>query len=233
MWIASWLVRWPAHFWNVTTRDQINARRREWRKRPEVREKELVRRREMYWQNVSHNRSLLRATRARHLQDRRRRSLEWYYANKDKARENHKEWIRNNQDKIKLYNKNKMSRCLAYRISRTTKHRMWYVANRNEIKLSRGRKSELLGCDRAFLIKWLEKQFKPGMSWENYGVFGWHIDHIRPCASFDLSDPKQQSECFHYTNLQPLWWKDNLSKHSKWKEAVWTTKPTSTISSLR
>jgi len=50
------------------------------------------------------------------------------------------------------------------------------------------------------------------MSWDNYGYRGWHIDHIRPCASFDLTDPEQQRECFHYTNLQPLWWQDNLRK---------------------
>jgi len=41
------------------------------------------------------------------------------------------------------------------------------------------------------------------MTWDNYGSL-WHIDHIKPCASYDLADPLQQAECFHYTNLQPL-----------------------------
>lgn len=58
----------------------------------------------------------------------------------------------------------------------------------------------------------MEKKFKPGMTWENYGRDGWHIDHIRPCASFDLSDPRQQRECFHHTNLQPLWALENIRK---------------------
>ena len=49
---------------------------------------------------------------------------------------------------------------------------------------------------------------------ENYGTFGWHIDHIRPCSSFDLTDLEQQKQCFHYTNLQPLWWFDNIKKSS-------------------
>ena len=51
------------------------------------------------------------------------------------------------------------------------------------------------------------------MNWENYGV--WHIDHIIPCARFDLSDPGQQKICFHYTNLQPMWGEDNLKKGAR------------------
>jgi hypothetical protein len=74
---------------------------------------------------------------------------------------------------------------------------------------------ELLGCTIEFFKEYLESKFLFGMSWENYGVYGWHIDHIKPCASFDLSDPKQQQECFHYTNLQPLWAIDNLKKGKK------------------
>jgi hypothetical protein len=53
------------------------------------------------------------------------------------------------------------------------------------------------------------------MSWDNYGRKGWHIDHIIPCDLFDLTDYKQQKQCFHYTNTQPLWWDDNLKKHTK------------------
>lgn len=69
---------------------------------------------------------------------------------------------------------------------------------------------ELIGCDIGFLRRWLEAKFQPGMTWENYG--GWHIDHIMPCASFDLSDPVQQRTCFRWTNLQPLWAADNIRK---------------------
>lgn len=73
---------------------------------------------------------------------------------------------------------------------------------------------ELLGCSINFLKQHLENKFKPGMSWSNYGQ--WHIDHIKPCALFDLSIPEQQKICFNYRNLQPLWAKDNLSKGSKY-----------------
>jgi hypothetical protein len=53
------------------------------------------------------------------------------------------------------------------------------------------------------------------MTKENYGK--WHTDHIIPCAAFDLSDPKQQTKCFHYSNIQPLWAEENLRKGAKLK----------------
>ena len=74
---------------------------------------------------------------------------------------------------------------------------------------------KLIGCTKEELKAWLESKFKPGMTWENHGRFGWHIDHIRPCSSFDLSKPDEQAVCFHYTNLQPLWAYENLSKSDK------------------
>jgi hypothetical protein len=69
---------------------------------------------------------------------------------------------------------------------------------------------ELLGCTRAEFLAHIEAQFQPGMTWENRSL--WHIDHIRPCAGFDMLDPAQQRVCFHYTNLQPLWAADNIKK---------------------
>lgn len=59
----------------------------------------------------------------------------------------------------------------------------------------------------------LESQFEPGMTWENRRK--WHIDHIIPCAAFDLTDTEQQRACFHYTNLRPLWASENISKGTK------------------
>lgn len=76
----------------------------------------------------------------------------------------------------------------------------------------------LLGCSIEFLLQHLEAQFQPGMTWDNQGV--WHIDHIRPCASFDLSDVEQQRSCFHYTNLQPLWGVENIRKKDKYEPSA-------------
>ena len=61
----------------------------------------------------------------------------------------------------------------------------------------------------------LANKFKKGMSWDNYGE--WEIDHIRPCSSYNLKDPDQQLECFNYSNLQPLWKKENRKKSNKYK----------------
>jgi hypothetical protein len=72
-----------------------------------------------------------------------------------------------------------------------------------------------LGCTADDLRGHLELQFRDGMSWENYGLYGnkWHLDHIRPVCSFKL--PDDLAECFALSNLQPLWAKDNLAKHAK------------------
>lgn len=77
---------------------------------------------------------------------------------------------------------------------------------------------DLLGCDIASFIAHLESQWTPGMNWSNYGAGPdkWVIDHIKPCAAFDLRNPIEQSVCFHYSNLRPCWYLENLSKSSRW-----------------
>ena len=73
--------------------------------------------------------------------------------------------------------------------------------------------TKLIGCSIAKLMNHIESLFDDKMTWNNRGFYGWHIDHITPCASYDLTDPQQQLECFHYTNLQPLWCTDNWKKN--------------------
>ena len=98
-------------------------------------------------------------------------------------------------------------------------YKLMYLS-RSRVRLAlkgRGAKSrktvQLIGCSIEHLRQHLEAQFTEGMTWDNHGE--WHIDHIKPCASFDLTDEGQQRECFNYANLQPLWAKDNLSKGAK------------------
>lgn len=69
------------------------------------------------------------------------------------------------------------------------------------------------GCTKAELVAHIEKQFLPGMSWSNRRR--WHIDHIIPCAAFDLTDPDQQAVAFHFTNLRPVWAEENQRKRDK------------------
>lgn len=93
---------------------------------------------------------------------------------------------------------------------------------RSAIKRNHAKKlnkfSSLTGASPEFLMGWLENQFTEGMSWENYGreifngVKSWHVDHVFPCNTFDLSKEEEQKKCFHYTNLRPLWEKENLSR---------------------
>jgi hypothetical protein len=98
-----------------------------------------------------------------------------------------------------------------FRLSSNLRTRMT-LAIKTQYGFKSGSSNELLGCSFEEVRQHLEEQFTEGMSWDNHGKNGWHIDHIRPCASFDLNDPEQQKECFHYTNLQPLWAEDNLKK---------------------
>lgn len=110
------------------------------------------------------------------------------------------------------YEKNKRQNNLSYRILGSLRSRLRLAIKNNQ---KHGKTKELIGCDIEYLKRYLSTKFKDGMTWQNYGKNGWHIDHIIPCASFDFTDPKQQKQCFHYTNLQPLWAKDNIVKSDK------------------
>lgn len=70
-----------------------------------------------------------------------------------------------------------------------------------------------IGCSWSELRAHIESQFLPDMSWDNRDQ--WDIDHIKPLASFDLTDPEQFRQACHYTNLQPLWSEDNRSKGAR------------------
>ena len=80
------------------------------------------------------------------------------------------------------------------------------------------RTMSLIGCAVEEVIAHIAGQFKEGMAWDNWGNRDgcWVIDHIRPCASFDLRDPTQQRQCFRWTNLQSLWWRENMEKGDRW-----------------
>lgn len=78
----------------------------------------------------------------------------------------------------------------------------------------KGRTLDYLSCTIDKLKKHLESQFKDGMTWKNYGTYGWHIDHIIPLARFRLANEEEIKKACHYTNLQPMWAKENWSKQA-------------------
>jgi len=96
----------------------------------------------------------------------------------------------------------RLKRYLRSRLYSATKH--GYLA---------GSAIDNLGCSIFDFKIYLTSKFISGMTWDNYGE--WHIDHIKPLSSFNLSNPEEIKLACHYTNLQPLWAKDNLSKGNR------------------
>lgn len=173
------------------------------------------------------------------------RTKKWIEKNKERYKKIKKEYYQNNKEKVDLVKKiwkekNKeryriISKKYYYRnrkkiIKDNTKRQKIRLKTDLNFKLltnlrrrilhalkgnSKSNKTmKLLGVNNMeFLWIHLEKSFKPGMTRENHGK--WHIDHIKPCSSFDLTKPSEQRECFHYTNLQPLWASENLSKGNR------------------
>ncbi len=136
-----------------------------------------------------------------------------------KISESNHSWYLRNKSKVRQYkNHYERERCKtnpSFKIEKRLRNRIVEVLKYQSAVRS-ARVKELIGCDRPFLVRWIEDQFQDGMTWGNHGNFGWHIDHIKPCASFNLSDSEQQKQCFHYTNLQPLWEIENRVKGDKW-----------------
>lgn len=102
---------------------------------------------------------------------------------------------------------------VTYRLTALLRSRL-HSAIKGTAKKSSAKK--LIGCSIPKLRKHLESQFADGMTWDNHG--DWHIDHIKPCAAFDLTNEDEQRQCFHYSNLQPLWAKENMTKGGTWDE---------------
>lgn len=135
----------------------------------------------------------------------------WYSLNKDKKSEYDIHYRKKNKIKIAAHKKNwinKNKNNPEFKIKRNLRRRIHHC-------IVDGYKSDhtmnLLGCSIKFFMDHLESKFTTGMSWDNYGE-KWHIDHIRPCSSFNLLDSEEQKKCFHYLNCQPLWKEDNLKK---------------------
>lgn len=202
------------------------------------------------------NRERIAEYKARYQQENRAtitiKSRQYVEANREKVSARLTKYRENNREKLSAvnkdyYTKNRESiraKAKEYRKRRRAQDAEFDIVCRLRTRLyqalraaSESKKSKrtfvLVGCSPADLVKHLESLFLPGMSWDNRSE--WHIDHIRPCASFDLKNPEEQAKCFHYSNLQPLWARDNLVKNAKYnsdddqqKENIDDSEPTST-----
>jgi hypothetical protein len=109
----------------------------------------------------------------------------------------------------RAYEARRQLRDPVYRMKKAARATL-YKRVRGKFKTIHKRSQALLGCDYAFLKQYLESLFKPGMTWENYGIKGWHVDHIKPLSI--ANTPEEMATLCHYTNLQPLWWHENIAK---------------------
>lgn len=169
----------------------------------------------------------------------RRQRNRWTPEEKDRRRLAHRAWCVANRDKRRAsINKCNRKRSMEdrdrysqYRRAKYKKRRAignpaWLLKARMQsgiaYLLSRARRGkavksartmELLGCSFSELKCRIEAWFRPGMSWSNWGS-AWEIDHIQPVSTFDLRAPDQQRQCFHYSNLQPLFVDENSRKRN-------------------
>ena len=107
--------------------------------------------------------------------------------------------------------KERMMNDIQFKLARVLRRRLHNVLRRNQKSGSAVRD---LGCTISELKTHIESQFKLGMTWENHGQFGWHIDHEVPLSLFDLTNREQLLHAVHYTNLQPMWAKENIVKNN-------------------
>jgi hypothetical protein len=139
---------------------------------------------------------------------------EYRERNKGILSEKKQKYYLENKEKIKVYKKEwetqKRKNDIIFKLKQILRHRIYiYLKRKNLTKKTKT--FDLVGCSTEFLKEHLEKQFKNNMSWDNYGT--WHVDHIIPLSS--AKNTEELNKLCHYTNLQPLWAQENMSKGSK------------------
>jgi len=156
------------------------------------------------------NKEKLKETRKQYHENNKQKRKQYCEENKENIKEYQKQYQKNNKEKRSIYYKNKKQTDPLFKLKYNLRIRMCSaIKNKNYIKSKTT--LDMLGCDLYTAKAHLEKQFTKGMTWANHGE--WHIDHIIPCASAKTEE--ELIKLFHYTNLQPLWAADNMSKSDK------------------
>lgn len=138
----------------------------------------------------------------------RRARRKWAKANRPKENARYKRWYDRNAIQVLERRKLTPLSVLRQRVARSIR----CALSRREVKPVTTT-IPLLGCSIGAFMAYLESKFAGGMSWANYGK--WEIDHIVPCALFNLEKPEHQRRCFHFSNLQPLWAPINRAKGAR------------------
>jgi hypothetical protein len=139
-------------------------------------------------------------------------AVAWTKANKDFIKWHRKKLRSKSNETTKRYQRERRRRDPIFKLLTYLRGRIHTALKRKKV-VKTSRTEQLIGCSILELKNHLEAQFRDGMSWDNYGQ--WHVDHIKPCCSFDLSRPEEQKTCFHHTNLQPLWAEENFKKSGR------------------
>ena len=141
-----------------------------------------------------------------------------------------KKWRKNNIEKIREERKKRYKTDPLFRLYRRMHSRV-YQALKAQNASKNERTMEYVNCSVAQLYNYIESQFETWMTWDNLGIYdpngpkSWQIDHRRPCDNFDLNDEEQKYMCFHWTNLQPLYSKENVvDKNNKFDESTFRYK---------
>ena len=138
----------------------------------------------------------------------------YHWDNREKILEKKKEYSKRPEVKANRRKKSKRDyhNNIQYKLTTLIRSRLRFAIKN---KSKQGSAIKNLGCSVDELKTYLENKFQEGMTWDNWSSDGWHLDHIKPLCHFNLEDPKQLAEACHYTNLQPLWSYDNISKGNK------------------
>lgn len=118
------------------------------------------------------------------------------------------------REQARVYHKIRYDTDPEYRIKNNVAKRLRYALKDYHIRKI-NKPFDLTGCSVQFLYEYIGERFTEGMNWDNYGK--WHVDHIKPCSKFNLQDPEERKKCYHYTNTQPLWAKDNIRKFNTYE----------------
>jgi hypothetical protein len=145
-------------------------------------------------------------------------NLAVYRQNSEKYHKRQKEYSRSS--KAKAYRLEYSKRGYV-RIRRNISTRIWAELSLYNIT-KESSFNEYLGCTIEFFMGYIQDKFTKGMTWDNWGrgANKWHVDHIIPCANFNMYDDIEVRKCFHYTNQQPMWEPDNLRKNSKYNGVI-------------